>query len=119
MTEQWKEVKGFPFYEISNKGNIKRLRRINRRGQQLTEILLSPCVNNVGYYAVDIMTANYKRRTMKIHQLMAITFLNHKTNGYKKVVDHIDENKLNNNLNNLQVLTHKENINKSFAIKSW
>ena len=47
-----------------------------------------------------------------VNQIMAIAFLSHKPCGHKIVVDHIDNNKLNNKLYNLQLITHRENISK-------
>ena len=48
-----------------------------------------------------------------VYVLVAEAFLNHKRCGYKKVVDHIDNNPLNDYLYNLQLLTHRENISKN------
>ena len=53
-----------------------------------------------------------KKFTKRIHSLMAITYLNHKYGDRKVVVDHIDNNPLNNNLNNLQVISMKKNNTK-------
>ena len=44
--------------------------------------------------------------------MVSIAFLNHKPCGYKLVVDHIDNNPSNNNVNNLQIITHRENCSK-------
>jgi hypothetical protein len=48
---------------------------------------------------------------MRIHVLVAVCFLNHKPEK-NVVVDHIDGNKKNNNVNNLQIITHRENISR-------
>ena len=47
-----------------------------------------------------------------MHQIVAIAFLNHTPNGLKAVVDHIDNNPLNNELGNLQIITHRKNLSK-------
>ena len=49
-----------------------------------------------------------------MHQLVAMAFLGYKRDGKNltEVVDHIDGDSLNNNLNNLQIITQKENVNK-------
>jgi hypothetical protein len=47
-----------------------------------------------------------------MHQLVAITFLGHNTNGHKIVVDHINGDKLNNKVENLQVITNRANLSK-------
>jgi hypothetical protein len=53
----------------------------------------------------------------RVHQLVAIVFLNHKPCGHKLVIDHIDSNSLNNNLNNLRLVTNRENTSKEKTIK--
>lgn len=50
-----------------------------------------------------------KKFTKRVHSLMAITFLNHSYGDRTIVVDHIDNNPLNNNLHNLQIITMQEN----------
>jgi hypothetical protein len=51
-------------------------------------------------------------KLVRLHQLIAAAFLDYKFDGRKLVVDHIDSNKLNNNLSNLQVVSHRENTSK-------
>ncbi len=60
-----------------------------------------------GYYVVK----NSESKTRYVHRLMAITFLDNKNNV--NIVNHIDGNPLNNNINNLEWITQKDNINKS------
>ncbi len=89
-------------YQISNKGTVKNLlRNKTTRGS----------LNNQGYMKT-ILTKDGVEKTIKIHQLVAMGFLGHTPCGYKLVVDHIDHNPLNNNLENLQVITHRENLSK-------
>ena len=47
-----------------------------------------------------------------VHQLVAMAFLGHVPNGHKMVVDHIDNNKSNNTLENIQVITTRQNTSK-------
>lgn len=67
-----------------------------------------------GYIGVDMyehIVLNYKGKKYRkrVHRLMAEAFLNN-----CKVVDHIDGNKSNNNLSNLQAVTHSQNIKKAY-----
>jgi hypothetical protein len=59
-----------------------------------------------GYYNIKVN----KSKTCAVHRLVAITFLENKNNC--NIVNHIDEDPLNNNINNLEWVTQKENINK-------
>mgnify|MGYP003652292995 CR=1 FL=1 len=102
--EVWKNIPEFESYQVSNLGNAKSLKYGKER------ILKKP-INGNGYIQVGIYK-NKKRYARTINQLMAIAFLNHKPCGHKMVVDHIDTNKLNNKLYNLQVITHRENLSK-------
>jgi hypothetical protein len=99
--EIWKTIEGFGDYEVSNLGRVKSFKFGKER------ILKSR--NRNGYLAVDLWK-ECKRTTKNIHQLVAIAFLNHKVCGMEKVVDHIDMNKTNNNLNNLQIVSFRENV---------
>jgi hypothetical protein len=101
MIEEFKVVPEYDDYKISNFGRVKSL----KAGR---ELILKQQMGSTGYKQITLYKANAaKSRT--IHQLMAITFLGHSASGYKLVVDHIDNNKLNNNLSNLQVVTHRHN----------
>jgi hypothetical protein len=61
-----------------------------------------------GYFNV-ILSKNGISKGYGVHQLVAMAFLGHVPNGYKEVVDHIDENKTNNRLVNLRLVTSEEN----------
>ena len=115
MKEQWRSIKGYEdCYKVSNFGRVKSLSRLvglGTKSERITnERILSEGLSS-GYYTVSLFNRK-KRRTYQVHQLVAIAFLNHTPNGNKLVVDHIDNNPLNNRLDNLQVITQRENLSK-------
>jgi len=104
MKEIWKDINEYDgIYQVSNFGNIKSL-KFNK------ERLLKFGVNGSGYF-VCCLSFNGKVKTKQVHQLVAITFLNHKPNGHKWVVDHIDFNKINNRSDNLRSVSARDNTN--------
>jgi len=107
MKEIWKEVKGYEcLYEISNLGRVKSLEKNSK-----PERIIKPHIGDRGYKAVNLCKCGIQK-TKRIHQLVAIAFLNHTPCGHKLVVDHIDNDPLNNRVDNLQVITHRENTSK-------
>ena len=97
-------IKGYEgIYTIDKKGNIYSLKR---------SIKLKCFICNAGYKSIGLYNRG-KRTPFRIHKLMAITYLNHDPNGHKVVVNHIDGDKLNNSLNNLELTTQRDNIVKS------
>lgn len=101
MEEIWKDIIGFEDYKISSFGNVKSF----KCGK---EKLLKNNIDSNGYYYVSLCKEG-KQKNIKIHKLVAIYFLNHQPCGMKKVVDHIDRNQLNNNIENLRIVTQREN----------
>ena len=100
--EIWKDIKGYEgLYQISTNGDIKRVWKSK-------ETICKPSLDSNGYKQITL-TKNKKRKSYKIHKLVAITFINNK-NNYKEI-NHKDENKLNNNVNNLEWCTRKYNCN--------
>lgn len=114
MQEIFKDIKGFEgFYQISNKGHVKSLKRyrFNHQGnQEVKEKILKPYLCN-GYYKVRLQKDGNIKRYF-IHRLVANEFLNLREYNRAFQVDHIDNNRLNNNVNNLQIITQAENIKK-------
>lgn len=103
--EIWRPVVGYEgIYEVSNLGNVRRLKIIDKK------IIYNP-VNQVyskgwQYNSVHLHTTN-KKVTKLVHRLVAETFLVNLEN--KPEVNHIDGDKLNNKLSNLEWVTKSEN----------
>jgi len=103
MKEIWKYVVSNNDYKVSNLGRVKSLKWGKER------VLKQGCT--VNGYALVILHSGGIKKTRNVHQLVAEAFLNHIPNGNSMVVNHIDFNKKNNNIKNLEVVTHKENGN--------
>jgi hypothetical protein len=94
-------------YQVSNLGNVKSLNYNHTKKQELLKPSITPC----GYFKVTLYK-NQKQKTFRVHQLVAITFLNHKACGYTYVVNHINFKKLDNRVENLEIVTNRENSNR-------
>jgi hypothetical protein len=110
--EIWKDVINYNgIYQVSNYGNVKSQTRKDSIGRNIKGKVLNKILSNRGYYVVNLSRDGVvKKRT--VHQLMAESFLNHKPNGYLSVINHINLNKLDNNIDNLEIITPRENSNK-------
>lgn len=92
--EEWKIC--FENYEISNFGNC-------RKGDKI----INGCIQNRGYRYFQVQRDN-KRINLLFHHLVAKCFIGERPK--KLVIDHIDQNKLNNNVDNLRYITQEENL---------
>jgi len=98
METIWKEVKGFEgLYQISNTGLVKS-----------KKCILVQNIGTTGYYYVKLYKNN-KAHTRKIHRLLCEVFMDYIPNIKTSVINHIDENKLNNDLSNLEIVSARYN----------
>ena len=104
--EIWKSIHYIKDYEISNLGRIKSFRRSKEK-------ILKNTLHKSGYYCVTLNGKNYK-----VHQLVAMAFLNHIPCKYEFVIDHINNIRTDNRLSNLQIVTSRYNCSKRIIIKT-
>ena len=121
VKEIWKDVPGFKDYQVSNLGNVLSKARIiiKSNGQNMTvkrRVLKPKLHSRNGYLNVNIYK-NTVNHCFMIHQLVAMAFLDHKPNGNKMQVDHINEIKTDNRLSNLQVVSPRFNTSKSMKTR--
>lgn len=110
--EVWKDIPGLSgYYQCSNYGRIKSLPRTVKIGSNkriIKEKILNPIIKPNGYCVVNITYP--KRKQVLVHVLVAMTFFNYDKN---LCVNHIDFNKQNNSVKNLELITQKKNIEHS------
>jgi len=112
MQEIWKDVNGYEgLYQVSNLGRVRSLERKATDGRQINERILKPAFD-VGKYLTVALHKNKKQKTHKVHRLVAFAFIKNPNN--KPHVNHIDGNKSNNRVDNLEWCTQLENNRHSF-----
>jgi hypothetical protein len=113
--EIWKDIPGYEnLYQVSNHGRIKILAKTVNSGRggvkYVAESITIGSIGTNGYYMKGLYK-NKRNTTFCIHQLVVLSFLGYKSNR-KFVVDHINENKLDNRLVNLQIISNTLNVEK-------
>jgi hypothetical protein len=96
-----KNIKGYENYTISINGVVQNIR---------TGRFLRQCKNTKAYSMVTL-SQNGVSKTLTIHKLVYITYISDVNKGFE--INHIDGNKNNNNLSNLELVTKKENMVKA------
>ena len=100
--EIWKNIKEHPDYEVSNLGRVKSLK---------SNIIMNQYKSQSGYLNVYLYNSG-KRKGFRVHRLVAQEFLVKHSDNLE--VNHIDNNKENNCVQNLEWCTRSENIKHSF-----
>lgn len=116
--EKWLSVKGYEgIYEVSDHGNVRSLDRLvwnkaNHKFQKTKGIVLKPKKSKFGYLIVTLYDAQSNSKMHLVHRLVMRTFFGELST--RKYVNHIDGNKENNHLSNLEWCTPGENNRHAF-----
>jgi hypothetical protein len=97
--EEYRKIKNYENYEISNFGNIRNSK---------TSIILKQKLKKNGYYEICLCKDN-KKKSFIVHRLVAFAFIPNDDNS-KPEIDHIDRNKINNHTTNLRWVNRSENL---------
>lgn len=110
---EWRKIKDFDNYMISSCGVIKSVQRIIKRfngniahDKIVNERLLKPALSGNGYAFVCLRKDN-RHHNKRIHVTVAETFISERPEGL--VINHIDGNKLNNDVSNLEYVSKQRN----------
>ncbi len=109
--EIWKNINSN--YKISSFGRVKSVDRVikTKNGNRFYKGKILSNKGEINGYPV----VNIKGKAIKVHQLVAVAFLNYKKNN-SLVVNHINGDKKDNRISNLEVITQSENIKHAFEI---
>lgn len=108
--EIWKLVPEYETYEVSNLGRLRRVERTNKVGKKIESYYLQGWKDNRGYIRTEL-TNDFGTKGLGMHQVVAMGFLNHKPCKYELVINHINFKTNDNRLENLEVVTSRENCN--------
>jgi hypothetical protein len=116
--EIWKDVIGYEgLYQVSNLGNVKRIssfRGVNKK--YLNGYNLIPIDNGKGYLRIKL-TKNNKSKRIMLHRIIAEAFIENKHN--KPFINHINSDRKDNSIENLEWCTQSENVKHAVKVGRW
>ena len=119
--EIWKDIPNYSGYQVSNLGRVRTYNKttytekhgIRHWKNRILKQKLQQRENKRKDYRVELWNEG-KHKTFLVARLVAFTFLNKDINNSKLTINHIDGNSANNNIDNLEIVTLKENIQHAF-----
>jgi len=107
MEEQWKDIFGYEeLYQVSNYGRVRSL----PRNGTVNEIKILKLQKDIDGYLRVFLYKNRKAKPHKVHRLVAYAFIPN-DNIFKTEINHLNEDKIDNRVENLEWCTRKENAN--------
>ena len=118
MKEIWKDIPNYLGYQVSNKGRV----RTYNKTSYTKKHGIRHWKNRILHYKGNTYRTGYRvdlwkdgvNKTFLVARLVAFTFYNEDINNHELTVDHIDGNRFNNNLENLELVSLAENIKRSY-----
>ena len=113
--EEFRDIPGYEgLYQVSNEGRVKSLSRVIMRSNGIKQTFKERIMkqNLVKGYSLISLCKEGKRKSFSVHKLVAIVFLGHTPYGHKEVVDHINNISTDNRVENLQLITARQNTSK-------
>ena len=108
MNEIWKDIYGYEGYQISNAGNVRHIYK-NKNGTIIKN--LKNTVNGGGYVRIALYKNKKSVKTL-VHRIVAAEFIQN-PNNYS-IINHLDGNKVNNTVQNLEWCTNSQNIKHAY-----
>lgn len=109
----WKRIPNYSLYEASTNGEIKTYNWKNKK----VEAIMKPAFDGCGYLRTMLKNDNGKYDTIKVHRIIAHTFIPNPEN--KKTVNHKNGIKHDNNVKNLEWATQQENNKHANEFLKW
>ena len=114
MNEIWKDIPGYEgYYQASNMGRIKSIEREIVYSNGVKKTIKEKILKNTfdGHYMKVILSKNGLKKQIRVHRLVLLTF---ERRNKDTMINHIDGNKLNNKLDNLEWSNAKDNTLHAF-----
>lgn len=109
IEELWKEVPGYKYIEVSTLGRVKKL----AHGRRVVDTIQSQFAKDRdGYCRCSVIKDDGNPTQRCVHQLVALTFIDNPL--HKPHINHIDGNRTNNRVDNLEWVTPRENVLHSY-----
>lgn len=108
MKEIFKDIKGYEgIYQVSNLGRVKSLKR---QRVHVDRIMKTPI--DINGYCMTGLSKNGNTKTIAVHKLVAMNFLDYTPTTKSIVIDHINNIKSDNRLENIQIISNRKNTSK-------
>jgi hypothetical protein len=119
MTKEiWKDVVGYEgIYKVSNLGRVKRISNLKRCNLKYRDgYYLKPLDNGLGYLRIKLSNKGKSRRVM-LHRIIAKAFIPNPEN--KPFINHINSDRKDNRIENLEWCTQSENVKHCVKVGRW